>query len=74
MAGVGVQARGGRGDHRTFADHIRERKDGGDPLDPANGQCLCGQHHTLKTVAARAEGEAGQIIGAFGGGNRAGGT
>lgn len=42
-----------RGD-RMFADHIRERKDGGDPLDPRNGQCLCGRHHTLKTARARA--------------------
>jgi hypothetical protein len=40
--------------HRMFADHIRERTDGGDPLDPANGQCLCGSHHTRKTAAARA--------------------
>jgi hypothetical protein len=39
---------------RLFADHIRERKDGGDPLDPANGRCLCGRHHTLKTARARA--------------------
>lgn len=40
--------------HRMFADHIVERRDGGDPLDPANGQCLCGSHHTFKTTAARA--------------------
>ncbi|MER8615985.1 HNH endonuclease [Mesorhizobium sp. M1409] len=40
---------------RLFADHIVERKDGGAPLDVANGQCLCGRHHTLKTAAARAE-------------------
>ncbi|RVD44881.1 HNH endonuclease [Mesorhizobium sp. M4A.F.Ca.ET.020.02.1.1] len=40
---------------RLFADHIRERKDGGAPLDLDNGQCLCGRHHTLKTAAARAE-------------------
>jgi len=38
---------------RLFADHIRERKDGGAPLDPANGQCLCGSHHTIKTQAVR---------------------
>src|SRR5690242_17323563 len=38
---------------RLFADHIVERKDGGAPLDPRNGQCLCGSHHTLKTAAAR---------------------
>ncbi len=40
--------------HRMFADHIVERRDGGAPLDPANGQCLCGRHHTLKTASARA--------------------
>ncbi|MEO3386023.1 HNH endonuclease signature motif containing protein [Mesorhizobium sp. CAU 1741] len=39
---------------RMFADHIVERRDGGDPLDPANGQCLCGSHHTRKTAAQRA--------------------
>ncbi|TGT72921.1 HNH endonuclease [bacterium M00.F.Ca.ET.159.01.1.1] len=40
---------------RLFADHIIERKDGGSPLDHENGQCLCGRHHTLKTVTTRAE-------------------
>lgn len=40
--------------HRLFADHIVERSDGGAPFDPANGQCLCGSHHTRKTRAARA--------------------
>lgn len=39
---------------RLFADHKQERKDGGAPLDPANGQCLCGRHHSLKTAQARA--------------------
>jgi 5-methylcytosine-specific restriction protein A len=39
--------------HRMFADHIRERRDGGAPFDPHNGQCLCGSHHTKKTAAAR---------------------
>lgn len=42
-------------DHRLFADHIVERRDGGDALDHGNGQCLCGAHHTLKTIRARAE-------------------
>lgn len=37
-----------------FADHIRELKDDGAPLDVANGQCLCGSHHTTKTNQARA--------------------
>lgn len=39
---------------RLFADHIVERRDGGAPLDPNNGQCLCGSHHTAKTIATRA--------------------
>ncbi|MDO1582417.1 HNH endonuclease signature motif containing protein [Rhizobium oryzicola] len=39
---------------RLFADHIVERRDGGAPLDPLNGRCLCGSHHTRKTAAARA--------------------
>lgn len=42
-------------EHRMFADHIVERKDGGALLDPWNGQCLCGAHHTAKTIAARNE-------------------
>jgi hypothetical protein len=40
--------------HRMFADHIVELQDGGAPFDPANGQCLCGAHHTAKTVMVRA--------------------
>lgn len=40
---------------RMIADHIRERKDGGDPFDPANGQCLCVRHNTLKGMRARAD-------------------
>lgn len=39
---------------RLFADHVVERRDGGDPLDANNGQCLCGKHHARKTQAARA--------------------
>lgn len=41
--------------YRLFADHIVERKDGGAPLDPTNGQALCYEHHTRKTHRARAE-------------------
>jgi len=41
--------------HRLFADHIRELADGGAPLDPLNGQCLCGSHHTAKTMRERAK-------------------
>ena len=40
---------------RLYADHIVERQDGGAALDPDNGQCLCGKHHTLKTARVRAE-------------------
>lgn len=40
--------------HVMIADHIRERKDGGALYDPANGQCLCVQHNTLKGIRARA--------------------
>jgi hypothetical protein len=39
----------GRSEQRMFADHIIERRDGGEPYDMANAQCLCGRHHTLKT-------------------------
>jgi 5-methylcytosine-specific restriction protein A len=38
---------------RLFADHIVEVADGGDLLDPMNGQAMCGSHHTSKTVAER---------------------
>jgi 5-methylcytosine-specific restriction enzyme A len=43
-----------RPDHRMYADHIIELRDGGALLDPSNGQCLCASHHELKTVFARA--------------------
>jgi hypothetical protein len=32
--------------HRMFADHIKERPDSGDPLDPNSSMCLCGSHHS----------------------------
>jgi uncharacterized protein YfaQ (DUF2300 family) len=41
-------------DPRMFADHIVELQDGGAPYDTANGQCLCGSHHTIKTNLERA--------------------
>lgn len=41
--------------HRLFADHIIELSDGGSQFDIANGQCLCGSHHTIKTMQARAQ-------------------
>jgi hypothetical protein len=40
---------------RMFADHIKEIRDGGERLDPRNGQCLCGSCHTFKTSAERAK-------------------
>lgn len=40
--------------NRMFADHRVEIKDGGAQFDPRNGQCLCGSHHTAKTLEARA--------------------
>lgn len=40
-------------DHRMYADHIVEVRDGGAEFDPANGQCLCASHHQLKTAAER---------------------
>ena len=36
-------------EHRMYADHIVEIKDGGSILDVTNGQCLCYSHHTIKT-------------------------
>lgn len=52
----GCDVRGGRGHKgvRLYADHIKERSDGGSLTDPANGQCLCARHHSLKTAQARA--------------------
>ena len=41
----------GRFGVRLFADHIREISDGGAPLDPDNGQALCGSCHSRKTWA-----------------------
>jgi 5-methylcytosine-specific restriction enzyme A len=40
-------------DHRMYADHIVELRDGGSLLHLNNGQCLCASHHTMKTMAAR---------------------
>jgi hypothetical protein len=45
----------GRSGCRLFADHIKERKDGGELFDPENGRCRCGSCHTIKTNAERAK-------------------
>lgn len=39
--------------YQLYADHITELSDGGSEYDPANGQCLCAKHHTIKTLAER---------------------
>jgi hypothetical protein len=41
--------------HRMYADHIIELRDGGQPFEVANGQCLCASHHEIKTFAARTQ-------------------
>jgi 5-methylcytosine-specific restriction protein A len=40
-------------EHRVFADHVIEIKDGGRVLDLNNGQCLCFSHHERKSAASR---------------------
>jgi 5-methylcytosine-specific restriction protein A len=40
-------------EHRLYADHIIEIKDGGALFDLSNGQLLCRSHHELKTIAMR---------------------
>ena len=42
-------------EHRVYADHIVELRDGGQPFEVANGQCLCASHHELKTHSARTD-------------------
>ena len=49
----GVRCTNAAPQHRMFADHIVELKDGGSPTDPLNGQCLCARHHTLVTAQRR---------------------
>lgn len=39
--------------HRMYADHIVALRDGGDPFDVSNGQCLCHMHHERKKVEER---------------------
>jgi 5-methylcytosine-specific restriction protein A len=57
----GQRCRKAQPQHRMFADHIREIGDGGAPFDLANGQCLCGAHHTRKTTATRAKRLRGEL-------------
>ncbi|MCR9134746.1 MAG: HNH endonuclease [Alphaproteobacteria bacterium] len=45
---------------RVIGDHIKERKDGGAPLDPANIQLLCITHHNIKTARERSHRALGQ--------------
>ena len=40
---------------RVILDHVVERKDGGDDLDPANTEWLTFTEHQRKTAAARAK-------------------
>ena len=51
----GRRCRKAEPEHRMFADHVVELRDGGNPYDIANGMCLCGRHHTLKTMRVRAK-------------------
>jgi hypothetical protein len=55
LGGRRAGQRCGRTEVRMFADHIKELKDGGERFALANGQCLCGSHHTLKTNIERAK-------------------
>lgn len=41
------------GSKRCILDHVRERKDGGDDLDPRNTQWLTMNEHQKKTAQAR---------------------
>jgi 5-methylcytosine-specific restriction enzyme A len=50
----GLRCTKARPEHRMIPDHIIELRDGGALLDVANGQCLCDEHHWLKTMKARA--------------------
>jgi 5-methylcytosine-specific restriction protein A len=58
-----VCARCGASGSRLCADHIRELKDGGAPLDLSNVQLLCAGCHQLKSAEARAsrDGRAGRL-------------
>lgn len=53
------------GSKRCILDHVVERKDGGDDLDPSNTQWLTMREHQAKTARERARraGGAGQKFG-----------
>lgn len=40
---------------RLILDHVRERKDGGDDLDPRNTEWLTASEHNAKTARSRAK-------------------
>jgi hypothetical protein len=45
---------------RLILDHVRERKDGGADLDPANTEWLTFSEHQAKTAKAKARRARGQ--------------
>jgi 5-methylcytosine-specific restriction enzyme A len=45
----------GKPTKRLIADHVNEIKDGGDPLDPMNGEAQCWPCHNVKTALRRRE-------------------
>jgi hypothetical protein len=51
----GRRCRRAEPEHRMFADHVVEMRDGGKPYDIANGMCLCNSHHVKKTYQQRAK-------------------
>ena len=52
----------GRSGCRVFGDHVRELQDGGEALEPANVQLLCGSCHTAKTARVRAARQAARHV------------
>lgn len=52
---LGMRCERAAPEHRLFADHVHEIRDGGSRLDPCNGRALCSAHHVLKTNRMRAE-------------------
>ena len=45
----------GKSTKRLIADHVVEINDGGDPLDPLNGEAKCWPCHNVKTALRRRE-------------------